>query len=177
MHVGPSDEGIVSVFAAVDVDYRATETVAAAVVFANWDDPTPTHESTVRLARAAPYRPGEFWLRELPGLLAVLAALPAVPACVVVDAYVWLPPDRRPGLGARLHEALGERTSIVGVAKNPIVGDALGIPVLRGASKRPLFVTAAGLEPADAADGVRRMHGIYRVPTLLRRVDRLGRDA
>jgi deoxyribonuclease V len=96
---------------------------------------------------------------------------------VLVDAYVWLPPDAKPGLGARLHDALGHGTAIVGIAKNPLAGDALAIPVLRGASKRPLFVTAAGLDPADAADGVRRMHGVYRVPTLLRRVDRLGRDA
>jgi deoxyribonuclease V len=167
----------VSVFAAVDVDYRASETVAAAVVFAAWDDPAPTIEQTVRLARAAPYRPGAFWLRELPGLLAVIAALPVVPTCVLVDAYVWLPPDAKPGLGARLHDALGHGTAIVGIAKNPLAGDALAIPVLRGASKRPLFVTAAGLDAADAAAGVRRMHGVYRVPTLLRRVDRLGRDA
>ncbi len=174
MHVG---EGIVSVFAAVDVDYRATETVAAAVVFAAWDDAAPTIEHTVRLARAAPYRPGAFWLRELPGLLAVIEALPVVPACVLVDAYVWLPPDRQPGLGARLHDALGQRAAIVGVAKNPLVGDVLAIPVLRGGSKRPLFVTSAGLDPTDAAAGVQRMHGVYRVPTLLRRVDRLGREA
>ena len=40
---------------------------------------------------------------------------------------------------------------------------------------RPLFVTAAGMPAADAADLVRRMAGRYRLPDALRRADTLAR--
>ena len=49
------------------------------------------------------------------------------------------------------------------------------VPVLRGSSTRPLFVTAAGMPTADAADLVRRMAGRYRRPDALRRADALAR--
>jgi endonuclease V-like protein UPF0215 family len=38
-----------------------------------------------------------------------------------------------------------------------------------------LFVTAAGIPSADAADLVRRMAGRYRLPDALRRADTLAR--
>jgi deoxyribonuclease V len=49
------------------------------------------------------------------------------------------------------------------------------VPVVRGASVKPLFVTAAGMPSADAADLVRRMAGRYRLPDALRRADTLAR--
>jgi deoxyribonuclease V len=47
--------------------------------------------------------------------------------------------------------------------------------VLRGASTKPLLITAAGMPEAQAAEHVREMHGAFRIPTLLRRVDQLCR--
>jgi deoxyribonuclease V len=38
----------------------------------------------------------------------------------------------------------------------------------------PLFVTAIGMDVADAAALVRGMHGAHRIPTLLGWVDRLA---
>ncbi len=165
---------------AVDVDYRAHETVAAAVAFEAWPAATATHELVERLPPAAPYVSGELWRRELPALLAVLAAVDAAIAprtvgTIVVDAYVWLP-DGTPGLGARLHAARGA-CPVVGVAKTALHGDALSIPVLRGTSARPLFVTAVGIDARLAAAAIAAMHGPDRTPTLLRRVDRCCRDA
>jgi hypothetical protein len=49
------------------------------------------------------------------------------------------------------------------------------VPVVRGSSLRPLFITAAGMPSADAADLVRRMAGRYRLPDALRRADTLAR--
>jgi deoxyribonuclease V len=49
------------------------------------------------------------------------------------------------------------------------------LPVQRGSSARPVFVTAAGMPAADAADLVRRMAGPYRIPDALRRADTLAR--
>ena len=51
------------------------------------------------------------------------------------------------------------------------------VPVLRGSSTRPLFVTAAGMPTADAADLVRRIACRYRRPDALRRADTLARTA
>ena len=49
------------------------------------------------------------------------------------------------------------------------------VPVLRGFSARPLFVTAAGMPAADAAELVQHMSGRYRLPDALRRADTLAR--
>ena len=38
-----------------------------------------------------------------------------------------------------------------------------------------LFVTAAGIDVAAAARGLKSMHGAHRLPTLLARVDALAR--
>lgn len=165
--------------ACVDVDYRALgagreEAVAAAVLFEAWDAPAPASERVTHVGDIAPYEPGRFFARELPPLVAVLRLAGAVDL-VVVDGYVWLG-SGRPGLGAHLHAALGGATPVVGVAKRPFRG-APAVEVRRGASARPLYVTAVGLDPAEAAAGVRAMHGPHRVPTLLQRVDRLCRDA
>ena len=50
-------------------------------------------------------------------------------------------------------------------------------PVVRGSSgaTRPLYVTAAGMPAAEAAELVRSMAGRYRLPDALRRVDALAR--
>jgi deoxyribonuclease V len=161
----------------VDVDYRATEVVAACVGFHDWTDAAPAAESVTRTAGAPPaYESGAFYRRELPYLVAALAALAAAPRMVVVDGYVWLAPGR-PGLGAHLHAALGGSVEVVGVAKRNFEGASTAIAVLRGTSRQPLFVTTASTDVAAAAAAVRAMHGAHRIPTLLKRVDRLARDA
>jgi deoxyribonuclease V len=125
------------------------------------------------MAQVAPYQPGQFYRRELPCLLSVLATVAEPLEAIVVDGYVWLSDDR-PGLGAHLYEALGHREAVIGVAKTRFAG-AEAEPVIRGGSRRPLYVSAAGLERAAAARHIERMHGTYRLPTLLRRVDQLCR--
>ena len=122
-----------------------------------------------------PYAPGAFYERELPCLLAVLGKVGGSLDVVVIDGYVWLSGDGRPGLGAHLHKELGGETAVVGVAKSSFDGAAFAEAVLRGKSARPLFVTAAGIPAPTAADWIRAMHGPHRIPTLLKRVDRLCR--
>jgi deoxyribonuclease V len=51
------------------------------------------------------------------------------------------------------------------------------VPIVRGISRQPLFVTTIGTDVAAAAAAVLGMHGAHRIPTLLKRVDRLARDA
>jgi deoxyribonuclease V len=112
----------------------------------------------------------------LPCLLAVLRELPSVVA-VVVDGYVWLDGMSVAGLGAHLHQALAGRVAVVGVAKTRFAGAGAAVEVVRGRSTRPLFISAAGMNAQSAAEHVRSMHGPNRIPTLLKRVDSLCRQA
>jgi deoxyribonuclease V len=163
--------------AALDAAYADSRGAAACVLFAAWDAETPT--STIAKAwpaPPAPYESGAFFKRELPALLAVASGLPPLSA-IVIDGYVWLDADNTPGLGGRLYQALGSTTPVIGVAKTMLRGDDWSAQVMRGASARPLYVTAAGVDLADAAAAVKRMHGRYRVPTLLRLADQAARAA
>jgi deoxyribonuclease V len=161
--------------AALDVAYGPRGGVAAAVLFHAFGDEAPAATRLATVADVAAYEPGAFYKRELPCLLAVLAAAGPVET-VVIDGYVWLSADGRPGLGAHLFEALGGGTTVVGVAKTSFTGSAFAEPVLRGTSVKPLYVTAAGVAPAVAAGWIRGMAGAHRLPTLLQRADRLCRD-
>jgi deoxyribonuclease V len=160
----------------VDVDYRESVAVAAAVLFHAWGDESPAREVVVPIREVQPYVPGQFYRRELPCLLRVLGALATRPEVVVVDGYVWLGPENEPGLGAVLYEALSREAAVIGCAKTPFRGSTNGVEVIRGGSRSPLFVTAAGMDPTEAADHIRSMHGAWRIPTLLSRVDRLARS-
>jgi deoxyribonuclease V len=92
---------------------------------------------------------------------------------IVIDGYVWLN-EQAPGLGAHVYESFGGQVAVIGVAKSAFRSES-AIAVERGQSRQPLFVTAAGIAPSRAAELVRSMHGVYRIPTLLRRVDQLAR--
>lgn len=161
-------------FAALDVHYNeATHSgTAAAVVFEQWNDAVPVAEYTVSCRRVAAYVPGEFFKRELPCLLAVLEKVRQPLSAIVVDGYVTL--GSRAGLGLCLWEALGQRVPVIGVAKSRFRG-ADAVEVRRGRSKTPLYVTAAGIDPTQAAANVTRMAGAFRAPTILKRADRLAR--
>jgi deoxyribonuclease V len=119
-----------------------------------------------------PYRPGEFYQRELPPLTAVLQGIEGL-ALLVVDGYVDLDPNGHPGLGAHAHEAFA--VPVIGVAKTVFRTATHAVPVLRGTSTRPVLVTAVGLPRGDAAELVRSMAGRFRIPDALRRADRLAR--
>ena len=161
--------------ACVDVQYGEREARAACVLFTEWTDATPARELVTVVRDPAPYEPGALYKRELPCLLAVLAPVRASLEVVLVDGYVWLDAAGRKGLGAHLHEALDGRVPVIGVAKTAFKGSDFAVAVTRGASAKPLYVTAAGIDARVAAEKVRGLHGSFRLPTLLQRVDRLAR--
>jgi deoxyribonuclease V len=163
------------VIACLDVHYRDASACAAAVMFHDWTEAVAVQETVIEVADIQPYQPGEFYRRELPCLLAILKTLSPVDA-VVIDGYVWLDDQSRPGLGAHLYEALQQRVPVIGVAKTSFRGSVFAKAVLRGTSRRPLHVTAAGMDADVGAQHVRSMHGEFRIPTLLKRVDQLCRE-
>jgi len=157
---------------ALDVHYEARRARVGCVAFRAWSDEAPVLERAIEVEGApAAYAPGAFYLRELPYLLAAVRALRVAARVWVIDGYVTLA-GGKPGLGARFAEAIG--APVVGVAKNEFHGGRAA-RVLRGASKKPLFVTAAGVPLDEAEAAVRAMHGPHRIPTLLARADRLAR--
>jgi deoxyribonuclease V len=158
---------------AVDVHYLGSGGARAAAVVAA--DPAFWHvlaERSAVVPETEPYRPGRLYRRELPPLRAVLAGIGGL-GLLIVDGYADLDPGGRPGLGAHAHAEFA--VPVVGVAKSAFRTATHATAVLRGNSARPLFVTAAGMPRADAAELVRLMAGRFRVPDALRRADQLAR--
>lgn len=165
--------------ACIDVDYSdegSAAATAACVLFTSWTAAVPAAEYVQRIAKVAEYVPGQFYKRELPCVLAVLELVEQPIELIVIDGYVILDAEGTHGMGGYLYEAFERRTPVIGVAKNRFRANSAAVEVLRGDSKRPLFVTALGIDPEAAAIDIQRMHGRFRLPTLLKRVDRLCRD-
>jgi deoxyribonuclease V len=162
----------------LDVAYAPGAAGVACLLADTWTTATPTLELSRRLPCApADYVPGQFYKRELPYLRAVIVGLCCRPSMLVIDGYVWLGGTDAPGLGAHLYKELRAATPIVGVAKTGYRNDTWSERVYRGESRKPLYVTAVGIETARAAALVASMHGKHRIPTLLKQVDRLARAA
>jgi deoxyribonuclease V len=163
--------------ACLDVHYAETSALAAGVILRDWTSSKALAEAVHAISSVASYQPGEFYRRELPCLLQLITTqrefLQNDVRVFIVDGYVHLGADRRDGLGAYLHRAIGNRT-VVGVAKTQFA-ETTAVEVRRGGSVAPLYVTAIGMDEATAAENVRRMYGQHRVPAALRRVDRLSR--
>jgi deoxyinosine 3'endonuclease (endonuclease V) len=114
-------------------------------------------------------------------IAADLAAIAAADNSVVMlaeadgrlDGYADLDPAGSPGLGAHAHAEFG--VPVIGVAKTAFRTATHAVPVVRGGSARPLFVTAAGMSADEAAALVAGMAGRFRLPDALRRADALAR--
>lgn len=164
--------------AILDAAYSDTASAAACVTVDDCRDASALAQFTHRAGPAADYEPGEFYKREMPLLLAVLAMLPRKPEVVVIDGYVWLGAEDRKGLGAHLFDALGGASGVVGIAKTKFHGASYwAAEVRRGGSDSPLYVTAVGVATEEATAAVKLMHGDHRIPTLVALADRLARDA
>ena len=160
-------------FVAADVHYLDEGKARAAMVAASDRRFSMIISSrTVIVPADVPYRPGELYLRELPPLRAIIPATGDL-ALIVVDGYADLDPAGRPGLGTRVFAEFG--VPVIGVAKTAFRTATHAAKVIRGQSSRPLYVTAAGMTVADAADLVSGMAGQFRVPDALKRADRLAR--
>lgn len=162
-------------FVTVDVHYLGSGGArAAAVVAADARFCEVVAERTEDVAEAVPYRAGEFYRRELPPIRAVLSGLSGL-GLLVVGGYADLDPGGRPGLGAYAQAEFG--IPVIGVAKTAFRTASHAVPVLRGTSARPLFVTAAGMPRREAAELVRHMAGQHRLPDAIRRADTLARTS
>ena len=162
---------------AIDVYYQDKKAIVAGVLFHFWDAPKAADEIVIEieLDRVGEYEPGQFYKRELPCILALLETLETLPEIIVIDGYVYLGSEANPGLGQRLYDALEERSIVIGVAKTRFQDTPATAEVYRGQSQNPLYVTAIGVGSPEAKRFIMEMQGENRIPTLLKRVDRLTR--
>jgi deoxyribonuclease V len=166
--------------ACVDVYYGKEMASVSCILIDRWTDESPVFIVTKTVDRVNPYTPGQFYLRELPCLLTVLekaqGQIDARLDAIVIDGYVWLDPEGTPGLGTHLYHALGQSIPVVGVAKSPFKSNPPAQEVYRGTSKKPLYVTSVGIPLDNAVKNIKKMHGPYRIPGILKLADRVSRE-
>jgi len=161
--------------AAFDVHYHQDQAKASAVLFEKWDEQEPVAEKSICYSSYGNYLPGEFYKRELEPLSKLIASIDREISVFIIDAYCHLGANMKKGLGAYLHERLNSEVKIIGVAKNKFGDSGEAEEVFRGSSLKPLYVTSIGYGYSEAAAYIRSMHGEFRIPTLLKRVDSLCR--
>jgi deoxyinosine 3'endonuclease (endonuclease V) len=164
---------------AFDVYYTGDEARAVCLAFRHWTDTDAAQNWIEYISGISDYEPGAFYKRELPCILAILKTIDlSLVQAIVIDGYVVLDNNGKPGLGLHLYNALGSRIPIIGVAKTTYAGNDLNVAeVFRGKSERPLYVTAVGISLPDAAAHIQSMAGEYRMPTLLKQLDSLTRSS
>ncbi|WP_226642949.1 endonuclease V [Microbulbifer variabilis] len=162
---------------AIDVDYRGKEAIASAISFNHWHDQHPTAVYHSKIAEIAEYEPGAFYKRELPCILTLIQEHQLKPNIIIIDGFVSLGEECRPGLGMYLFEVLNKKIPIIGVAKKPFLGTPKESEILRGNSLTPLYISSVAITREAAQSNIISMHGKYRIPTLLKFVDSACRQA
>ncbi|WP_373546150.1 endonuclease V [Chamaesiphon sp.] len=160
---------------AVDVNYIEGKALVAGILFEYWQGSETICQITTKIANVSEYEPGQFYKRELPCILGILTRLESLPEIIVVDGYVELGAAQKPGLGKHLYDAIDGKSIIIGVAKNRFEDTPVEAEVFRGGSQRPLYVTAIGISQAEAKSAIASMYGKYRIPNLLKMVDKLSK--
>ena len=157
-----------------DVDYKENKAHAAAIVINNWQSDAPVKTYTTIIENIEDYKPGEFYKRELPCLVSLINLVEEEINTLVVDSYVWV--GKKKGLGAYLYDFLKSKYPVIGVAKSRFKDNNQCVEVFRGNSNNPLYVSAIGTDLIEAKDCIASMTGKYRMPTMLKLVDKLSKD-
>ncbi len=162
---------------AFDTYYFEDKAKTVAIEFSDWTAESVTQVYEETITGIDEYTPGEFYKRELPCILSLLKQID-LSTCktIIVDGFVVLDDENKIGLGGYLYNRLNNEIPIIGVAKNDFIKIQTNKrAVYRGESKKPLFITAKGIDLDVAANCIKHMHGPYRFPDLLKQVDALGR--
>lgn len=157
-----------------DVDYREEQAHAACLLLPHWHSQEPCDSYTTIISPIAQYESGAFYKRELPCLTALLSLIPHSLEALLIDGYVWA--GDKPGLGVHLYNYCKKRLPVIGVAKNSFKDNKRCIPIYRGNSQKPLYVSSIGIELDMAQVLVAKMPGKHRMPNMLRKVDTLSRQ-
>ena len=162
---------------AIDIYYREEGGATCVGVLFQWKDAEPTKVIRATIDEVEEYVPGEFYKRELPCVMTVIYQVKHYKVdYIILDSHVQLGEDQK-GLGEYVYEAVDKMYPVIGVAKRGFYNNVQYVrEVKRGESDNPLYVSAIGCDLEEAAEWVRDMHGEYRIPSILKEVDRIGRE-
>ena len=160
---------------AFDSYYSEDKAKTVCLAFKDWSDSKPTNIYEEITSGIAEYEPGAFYKRELPCILSLLDKIkPEIKEIktIIIDGFVILNDQNKQGLGAHLFEKLDSKIPVIGVAKSGFHGNKKNVKeLLRGESKKPLFISAIGIELETAFEHIKSMDGSFRIPTLLQTLD------
>lgn len=160
---------------AFDTYYKEESAKTVCLVFNNWTDSKPTNIYEETIKGVEKYEPGSFYKRELPCILSLLKIVEIEIkkiTAIIVDGFVLLDDNNKLGLGGYLYKELNSKIAVIGVAKSGFHRNEKNVKeLLRGQSKKPLYISAMGIELNKAFEHIKSMHGIYRMPKLLQILD------
>ncbi len=162
---------------AIDVHYKETYAKAVSVLF-NWSDEQPISVITSIIYNVEEYQSGQFYKRELPCIMEIIKQIDKTEIkAIIVDGHVFVDNNKKYGLGGYLWDALKGEIPIIGVAKKSFIDtDKVTIPVFRGESKQPLYISSIGIELIIATNKILSMSGIYRIPKILKTLDQFTKE-
>lgn len=163
---------------AFDTYYFDGKAKTVCLEFTEWNQSENFKVHTEIIDNVEEYIPGEFYKRELPCILSLLNKMDLTNLeVIIVDGFVYLDDEKKYGLGGHLYEKLNKEIPIIGVAKTNFASiEKDKKSLIRGESAKPLYVTAIGIELEEAFKKVESMAGEFRMPTLLREMDRLTKE-
>ena len=157
----------------IDVAYQNNEAKVVGGFFEDWSDDVMLKQSSKIVENVQDYVSGEFYKRELPCILEFLKDVPLDEIeLLIINGFIYLDDERKYGLGAYLYDSLDKKIPIIGAAKSRFYSNTKYVEeVFRGESKKPLYVSAIGIELPEAALLIANMYGKYRLPNLIKEVD------
>ena len=160
----------------VDVYYKKDKACVCAIEIESFENERIKNRYISSCKDFNKYEPGKFYKRELPCILQILNRYKLNPKIVIIDGYVYLDGYRKKGLGGYLYDELNKDVKIIGVAKSRyyLISDEFAI--YRRNSKKPLYITSAGIEIEKAKNLIKNMRGDYRIPDLLKIADRCSKE-
>jgi deoxyinosine 3'endonuclease (endonuclease V) len=165
---------------AVDTYYYSDNlALTVGVLFNRWTDDEPAEIISSICTSFSSYIPGEFYKRELPcvlGLLVEKVDLDKVET-IIVDGFLRLrfnDGTEKDGLGKKLFDELNmPGLKIIGLAKSEFCRTSeISASILRGSAEKPLWVQGIGLPDNVAAGNIKMMSGEFRIPKLLKILDK-----
>lgn len=130
---------------AVDVYYEEHKAKAVGVIFQHWDDAKPLEVVESYIDNPLDYEPGAFYKRELPCIqeLLKLTDIDRIHT-IVVDGYVYLNNEQKPGLGHYVYTTYSEKIPVIGVAKTAFHDNETYVQKLYRGSSSPETLRYSG---------------------------------
>ena len=164
---------------AIDVYYTNNKAKSVGIIFKNWEDTQPYNIISSHTTNPFEYESGRFYKRELPCIIELMELVDMNQIhTIIVDGYVYLDDDKKPGLGYYVYKNFESKIPVIGVAKTAFHDNKTYVmSIYRGKSQKPLFVSSIGIETPAAAKYIQSMSGEYRIPYLLKLMDSKTRES